>query len=114
MILAIKRNNSDEDIKKKRKKSIVFLVFCVSVGSFCDELTVVFCLFVCLFLFLLICMLLRGEVAGWVSFPSFVGSGVGRTQEAQTTRRRDKGKICTVAEKGKIYLKEKKKKKRTG
>lgn len=32
--------------KKRKKKSSVFLLFCVSVGSFCDELTVVFCSFV--------------------------------------------------------------------
>lgn len=32
--------------KRKEKKSSVFLLFCVSVGSFCDELTVVFRSFV--------------------------------------------------------------------
>lgn len=34
--------------KQKKKKSTVFLLFCVYVGSFCDELTVVF---ICLFVF---------------------------------------------------------------
>lgn len=34
--------------KKRKKKSTVFLLFCVSVGSFCDELTVVF---ICSFVF---------------------------------------------------------------
>lgn len=50
MMRNIKRTAGDEGEKrKKKKKSSVFLLFCVSVGSFCDQLTVVFCSFVCLF-----------------------------------------------------------------
>lgn len=55
--------NGDEALKKeKKRKPSVFLLFCVSVGSFRDELTMVF---VHLFVrFLLIHMLLRGEGRG--------------------------------------------------
>lgn len=50
MIQTVRRRNDNENLdkkkKRKEKKSSVFLLFCVSVGSFCDELTVVFCSFV--------------------------------------------------------------------
>lgn len=83
------RSYGDENLKKKKKKkkkkkSTVFLLFCVSVGSFCDELTVVFHLFV---RFLLIHELFLG-VGGkcWGSFsffPRLSGPDVGEAGETQ-------------------------------
>lgn len=61
-------------LKKRRKKDEkkLFLVFCVSVSSFCADLTVVFCS-VCSFVRFLLILIKRGRdwvCACWVLFPS--------------------------------------------
>lgn len=94
MILTMKRNNGDEE-----KKSTVFLLFCVSVGSFCDELTVVFCSFVRLFSTNSYAFKggKGGGLLGSVSFSSFIwnGCGLGRKSPAFTARRNER-MICTM------------------
>lgn len=59
-------------LKKEKKKCTVFLLFCVSVGSFCDELTVVFCSFVCSFSTNSYAFKGGRGVLGSVSFSSFI------------------------------------------
>lgn len=113
MIQTVRRRNDDDDEsrqkkrkKRKEKKSSVFLLFCVSVGSFCDELTVVFRSFVRV-RFLLIHKLLIG--AGGVGgagvcflFPTLPGTDA--TEEGPRekingrppTGRRNRRMICTT------------------
>lgn len=65
----------------------MFLLFCVSVGSFCDELTVVFCSFVCSFSTNSYAFKGGREGRGggcWVlfPFPRLSGTDVGRVEKA--------------------------------
>lgn len=95
MILTITRNNGDEEAqKRKKKKSTVFLLFCVSVGSFCDELTVVFCSFVCSFS--TNSYAFKGGRGGgcWVlfPFPRLSGTAVGRAEKKPSLHRKKERK----------------------
>lgn len=85
--------------KRQKKKSTVFLLFCVSVGSFRDELTVVFCSFVCSFSTNSYAFT-GGRGGGcWVLFPfsSFIWNGCeqGGKSPASTGRRNER-MICTT------------------
>lgn len=84
MILTMKRNNGDEE----EKKSTVFLLFCVSVGSFCDELTVVFCSFVRLFSTNSYAFKGGREGGCWVlfPFPHLSGMDVGWAEKARPSQ----------------------------
>lgn len=93
--------------KEEKKKSTVFLLFCVSVGSFCDELTVVFCSFVCSFSTNSYAFTGGGEGgAGFCFlFPRLPGTEVGRAGKARPPREEGRKERFARWEKEKIRKK---------
>lgn len=86
-----------EKKKRKKKTSTVFLLFCVSVGSFCDELTVVFCSFVCSFSTNSYAFNGVKGMLGYVSFPWLIRNRHGQGEKNPAPNgRRNKRTICTM------------------